>query len=149
MRTNKIRACCFAAAVLLLGACSDSPSSDSASTDDHSGETPTTIADLTDVVHDPASGEFEGALTDITDQTCDQEADGWRVTGTATNPTSGLADYRIYISLLNGDSTTRALVETEVLAVAAGATGTFDELIAMPDPDLVCVLRVERRAPGA
>jgi hypothetical protein len=130
---------------MLLGACSDS-SKDSETTDEHAGETPTTVADLTDVVHPPASGEFEGALTDITDQTCVQEADGWRVTGTATNPTSSPADYRIYISLLNGDSVTRALVETEILAVAAGATGTFDELIAMPDTDLQCVLRVERRA---
>ena len=130
---------------MLLGACSDSSSTDSTVHDD-SGETPTTIADLTEIVHPPASGEFEGALTDITDQTCEQEADGWRVTGTATNPTSSTADYRIYISLLNGESTTRALVESEILAVAAGATGTFDELIAMPDTDLQCVLRVERRA---
>ena len=130
----------------MLGACSDSSSTDSTVIDDHSGETPTTIADLTEIVHPPASGEFEGALTDITAQTCVQEAGGWRVTGTATNPTSSTADYRIYISLLNGESTTRALVETEILAVAAGATGTFDELIAMPDTDLQCVLRVERRA---
>ena len=133
---------------MLLGACSDS-STDGESADTHEGETPSTIADLTDVEHDPASGEFEGALSDITAQTCDQEADGWRVTGTATNPTSGRVDYRIYISLLNGESTTRALVETEIFEVAAGAEGSFDELIPMPDTDLVCVLRVERRASGA
>ena len=134
-------------ALMLLGACSDSSSSD---TDDtHEGETPSTIADLTDVEHDPASGEFVGALSDVTAQTCDQEADGWRVTGTATNPTSGRVDYRIYISLLNGESTTRALVETEIFEVAAGAEGTFDVLIPMPDTDLVCVLRVERRESGA
>ena len=147
MRTDRLRAGSLAVALMLLGACSDSSSSSSSSDTDDIHES--TIADLTDVEHDPASGEFVGALSDITAQTCDQEADGWRVTGTATNPTSGRVDYRIYISLLNGESTTRALVETEIFEVAAGAEGTFDELIPMPDSDLVCVLRVERRESGA
>lgn len=112
------------------------------------GSPTTTIADITDVAHPPASGDFVGALVDVTAQTCDREADGWHVTGTATNPTADAVDYRIYVSLLNGASATRALVETEVLAVAAGAAGTFDVLIPIPDDDLRCVLRVERRTPG-
>ena len=124
---------------------SDESTSDSTATE----STTTTVADLTDVVHNPASGDFVGALEDVTQQTCDQQADGWRVTGKATNPTGDVVDYRIYISLLNGESTTRALVETELLAVAASADAAFDVLIPIPDNDLHCVLRVERHAPGA
>lgn len=156
------RVCFIAAGVLSLAACSDEsannvPTSDSSattlavnSTDASTAEqsTTTTVADVTDVAHSPATGDFVGALEDVSGQTCEQEADGWRVTGTATNPTGDAVDYRVYISLLNGESTTRALVEAEVLAVAAGTTGTFDVLIPLPDADLRCVLRVERRAPG-
>ncbi|MCE9622288.1 MAG: hypothetical protein K8R99_08095 [Actinomycetia bacterium] len=158
------RACFFAVGALALAACSDESSNKGepqstdvvvttvavAATDptvvDES--TTTTVADVTDVVHNPATGEFVGAVEDVTAQTCDKEADGWRVTGTATNPTGDAVDYRIYVSLLDGASATRALVETEVLAVAASAAGTFDVLIPIPDDDLRCVLRVERRAPG-
>ena len=110
--------------------------------------TVTTLDDITDVAHPPASGDFVGALADVTEQTCEQEEAGWRVTGVVTNPTAASVDYRIYISLLNGSLTTRALVETELLAVAVGANATFDELVALPDDDLRCVLRVERRVPG-
>ena len=160
------RSCLIALGVLWLAACSDESTSsgtggneaaataatvaDESPSDSTATEsTATTVADLTDVVHNPASGDFVGALEDVTQQTCDQQADGWRVTGKATNPTSGVVDYRIYVSLLNGESTTRALVETELRAVAANGNTTFDVMIPIPDDDLRCVLRVERRAPGA
>ncbi len=110
--------------------------------------TATTVADITDVVHPAASGEFVGALADVTAHTCSPEAGGWRVIGVVSNPTISSVDYRIFISLLNGVSTTRALVETEVLGVAGGGTGEFNTVIALPDDDLHCVLRVERRSPG-
>lgn len=144
-----------AAAVMTFGACSDTPSTndESAPGGDKVGLTAefpsSTVPDIYQAVHTPASGEFVGAVVDISAHTCEQVTDGWRVTGTATNPTVSPVDYRIYISLVNGVSTTRALVETEVLAVAAGGAEEFDTLIAMPEDDLRCVLRVERRNPGA
>lgn len=147
------RNCVVAAGVTLLVACSDASkdgdqSGASGATIDQAGPTTSTIPDITEIVHQPASGDFVGALADITDHTCEKTVDGWRVTGTATNPTNDTADYRIYVSLINGSAATRALVETEVAGVAAGQGGSFDTLIALPDDDLRCVLRVERRAPG-
>ena len=161
------RTCLIAVGVLWLAACSDQSTgggtagseaaattvatvSDESTSDSTATEsTTTTVADLTDVVHNPASGDFVGALEDVTQLTCAQQNDGWHVTGKATNPTAADVDYRIYVSLLNGESTTRALVETELLSVAASANSAFDVLIPIPDNDLHCVLRVERRAPGA
>ena len=153
---NMWRTAFVAATVMTFAACSDLPLTDGESKQ-AAGDLmaltaalpATTIPDIYDAVHTPASGEFVGALVDISAHTCAQGADGWRVTGTATNPTGNSVDYRVYIGLLNGISTTRALVETEVLNVAAGGTGDFDMLIAMPEDDLRCVLRVERRNPGA
>lgn len=147
------RNCVVAAGVSLLVACSDT-SKDGAETDasgatiEQTGPTTSTVPDVTEIVHQPASGDFVGALADITDHTCEKTVEGWRVTGTATNPTTDTADYRIYVSLINGAATTRALVETEVAGVAAGQGGSFDILIVLPDDDLRCVLRVERRASG-
>lgn len=157
--------CGLTIAAFALVACSDKSTNETDSTDRNSvattvdveatdpaaveESTTTTVADIIEIAHDPASGDFVGALDDVTDQTCEHEADGWRVAGSATNPSSDTVDYRIYISLLNGESTTRALVESELLAVAPGASATFDELIDLPDDDLRCVLRVERRVAGS
>ena len=144
---NMWRTAFVAATAVTFAACSDLPLTGGESK--QTAALPvTTIPDIYDAVHTPASGEFVGALVDISAHTCAQGADGWRVTGTATNPTGNSVDYRVYIGLLNGVSTTRALVETEVLNVAAGGTGEFDMLIAMPEDDLRCVLRVERRDAG-
>ncbi len=136
------------AGALWLAACSDPSNGGDHSGEDTVGSTLNTVPDITETVHAPASGDFVGALVDVTSHTCEQVGDGWQVTGEATNPTAAPVDYRIYISLINGAATTRALVETEILAVAPGEVGGFDTLIAMPDDDLRCVLRVERRAPG-
>lgn len=142
----------IAVGLALLAACSDSDNDGAlppdGKTDDQiqlESTTTSTVADITDIEHQPATGEFVGALVDISDHTCEQTVDGWRVTGTATNPTTGITNYRIYISLISGVGQTRALVEAEVLAVAPGSAGSFDTVIALPDTDLRCVLRVERR----
>lgn len=149
---NAWRVSLLAASVMVFAACSESGGeSDKAAGNLINGIAEisvSTIPDIYDAAHTPASGVFEGALLDISDHTCAQVADGWRVTGTATNPTGSSVDYRIYISLLNGVSTTRALVETQVLNVASGGAGDFDTVIAMPDDDLRCVLRVERHSQG-
>ena len=151
---NNIRCICVLATVLVaLGACSDTSVKDGAMSDQTGSSTTdqpsATVPAITDVANPPATGEYVGALVDVANQTCEQISDGWQVTGVATNPTSAAVDYRIYISLLDGAGATRALVETDVLAVAPGASGAFDTLIPMPDNNLRCVLRVERRTTGA
>lgn len=137
-------------AMLALVACSDSPPADS---DGTTADAPTpgavaTTPDIYDAVHPAGSGDYVGAVDDVTAHTCELESDGWRVTASLLNPTDDPVDYRVYISLLNGTNATRALVEREVLAVASGAEGQFDTLIPMPEAGLRCVLRVERRPPG-
>jgi len=139
--------------LVMVGALSLAACSDESNTSDPVGadtvvSTPTTAADILDTIHAPATGDFVGALVDITNDTCERVSEGWHVTGEATNPTAAAVDYRVYISLINGATTTRALVETEILSVAPGAVGAFDTVIAMPEDNLRCVLRVERRAPG-
>lgn len=141
----------IAVGLALLAACSDSGGQGAATSLDAKTEgqieatTTSTVPDITDIEHQPATGEFVGALADIGDHTCEQTVDGWRVTGTATNPTTANADYRIYISLVSGVGQTRALVEVEVLKVVPDGSGSFDTVIALSDTDVRCVLRVERR----
>ena len=150
---KKSRSYLIVVGIVLLAACSASSDSSQPSAVQSSGQgtipaTSSTVADIIDTEHEPASGEFVGALSDISNQTCEQQDDGWHVTGEATNPTAATVDYRIYISLVNGATVTRGLVETEVLSVAAGSVGDFDTVIALPDNDLRCILRVERRSTG-
>jgi len=140
------RTACVAAAMVVIAACSDaSPASHDGTKVSGTIVTTSTSPDIYDVTHPPAEGEFVGALLDVSAHTCEQTPAGWRVTGTATNPTADEVDYRVYISLLNSSLITRALVEAEVVSVASGEAGTFDTLIALGDGDLRCVLRVERR----
>lgn len=147
--SNAWRFCLVVAGACSLVACSDAPGGADAEGSRAAVSTPGSVSDITEIIHAPGAGEFVGALTDITNVTCVQVGEGLQVTGDATNSTSAPVDYRIYISLINGAATTRALVEAEVLAVAPGAVGSFDKLVSLSDDDLRCVLRVERRAPGA
>jgi hypothetical protein len=105
---------------------------------------------VTDVTNAPGTGEnLTGALKDTTVTACSQKGSSWTVSGTATNPTDAAADYRIYVSLLNATSDTRALKEVDVSALAAGAKTDWTTDIAVPDKNLTCVLRVERYATAA
>lgn len=116
--------------------------------------TPSTLAEslepgVTDITDAPGSGEgLVGAAADAVTDTCEASGEGWATTGTVTNPTDAAVDYRIYVSLLNGANDTRGLQQVDVVDVAPGATSIWESLIAVPDDDLTCVLRVERYSAG-
>jgi len=102
---------------------------------------------LTDVTDTPGSGEgLEGALSDTTTDSCARADDSWAVAGTVTNSTDADASYRIYVSLLNAANDTRALVQVDVDALAAGETTDWSTDIPVAEDGLSCILRVERYA---
>ena len=102
---------------------------------------------LTDITDTPGSGEgLVGALADNTMGDCARKDDAWTVSGTVKNPTESPANYRIYVSLLNGANDTRALVQVDVDAVEAGGDKDWTTEIPVAEDDLSCVLRVERFA---
>lgn len=102
---------------------------------------------VTDIVDAPGSGEdLTGALADSEVATCEQADGGWSIAGTVTNPTDAPADYRIYVSLLNGANDTRGLQQVDVAGVEPEATAEWESSIAIDEADLQCVLRVERYA---
>lgn len=106
---------------------------------------PPTVTDIQDA---PGSGgEFTGAVADTTVE-CAAGDDGWAASGTVTNPTDGVADYRIYVSFLDAAGGTRGVVQVDVDGVAAGASQDWQTTAALPDEELSCVLRVERYAVG-
>lgn len=112
--------------------------------------TPTATADaqaqeaVIDVTDAPGTGEgFAGAVADTT-VTCDAGDGTWDVSGVVTNPTDAPADYRIYVSLLNGAGDTRALTQVDVPDVAPAAPTDWSTSVELDEPDLSCVLRVER-----
>jgi len=102
---------------------------------------------ITDITDTPGSGEnLVGALADNTMGDCVRDGDNWTISGTVANPTEATANYRIYVSMLNGANDTRALVQVDVDDVAAGGEQAWDTEIPVAEDDLSCVLRVERYA---
>ena len=100
---------------------------------------------ITDIEDTPGSGDdLEGALADSKVESCEREGDEWKVRGTVTNPTDKKADYRIYVSLLNGTNDTRALVQVDVDDVKKETSEEWDVDIPVAEDGLTCVLRVER-----
>lgn len=125
--------------VLVLAGCTGSPEPE---------PTPTASEQapgVTDIEDAPGSGEgLVGALEDAEVEACEAADGGWAVNGTVTNSTDAEADYRIYVSLLNGAGDTRGLTQVDVDDVAAGDTQQWDTSVELEDDDLSCVLRVER-----
>ncbi len=120
-------------------------------TNDESTPTPTPSASadappsVTDIIDTPGSGEgLVGALADSEVTDCALTDGAWKVDGKVTNPTEGVASYRIYVSLLDASSETRALQQVNVDAVAAAATVDWSAVVPVADEGLSCVLRVER-----
>ncbi|PJJ73530.1 hypothetical protein CLV46_3123 [Diaminobutyricimonas aerilata] len=100
---------------------------------------------ITEVTDPPGTGEnLVGALSDTAVTSCELADGTWNVVGTVTNPTDAPADYRIYVSLLNPESDTRALKQVDVPGVEAGATADWQTSVELADEGLTCVLRVER-----
>jgi hypothetical protein len=97
----------------------------------------------------PGTGtEFEGAVADVSELNCAAEEDRWVVGGKVTNPTDTAADYRIYVSFLDGTGGTRGLLEVDSTDVAPGATAQWQGEMLLAETELTCVLRVERTPTG-
>ncbi|OII15785.1 hypothetical protein BIU97_14035 [Curtobacterium sp. MCBA15_009] len=91
-------------------------------------------------------GEYVGALKDVQVSSCKKSGSEWAVEGTVENPAKSAQGYRIYVSLLKGQSDTRAVKEVDVDSVAAGASDDWSTTIGTSESGLSCVLRVERFA---
>lgn len=108
--------------------------------------TPTDVVEITD---QPGSVDgYVGARDDVVIDRCERNGDAWGVEGTVTNPTSDLQDYRIYVSLLDGDDTV-GLVQVDLVGVEGGGERTWSQEIEISGDDLACVLRVERFTPSS
>jgi hypothetical protein len=107
----------------------------------------TESAAITDV-KTPAggSGTYVGAQSDVTVTSCKRSGSDWSVAGTVKNPATSTQGYRIYVSLLKGQSDTRAVKEVDVASVGASASKDWSTTIGTDEQGLTCVLRVERFA---
>lgn len=139
-------------AMLSLAACTDTDdstpsSSASASASPSTSAVPDSVTDITDTPGAGSDGEgggFEGALSDYAPTGCSLVDGAWIVEGTLTNSTDAAADYRVYISLLNGSGETRALQQADVDGVEPGATAEVSLSIPLDEDGLNCVPRIER-----
>ena len=85
---------------------------------------------------------FVGAHADVRDTKCVSGDKGWTAGGKAKNPTKQKVQYRIFVSFLDGDTTT-GIAQTDV-SVKAGATAAWTATVRATGNDLRCILRVER-----
>jgi hypothetical protein len=100
-----------------------------------------------DTVNSQAEGEFVGAATDVTEQSCDAGDGTWVGSGTLTNPTDEAVDYRVWVAFIGPDGDTVGLVQSNADGVEGGESGGYSASMPYTEEDaLTCVLRVERRA---
>jgi hypothetical protein len=100
---------------------------------------------LTDITTAPGTREgVEGAKADNDLTTCEPKGDGWALAGTVTNSKDTAVDYSIYVSLLDKQNETRALVEIDVPGVAPAAKQDWSKDVALDEKNLTCVVRTER-----
>jgi hypothetical protein len=107
--------------------------------DDPAGQTAMSIE-----VAPGTSDDFVGARADVEDVACEQQDGVWEARGTVTNPTSGPAAYRIYVSFLDAENQTRGLLQVDVDQVDSDATEEWSGELELGAGGLECHLRVER-----
>jgi PBP1b-binding outer membrane lipoprotein LpoB len=149
-RTLTVRLTALAGVALLgigLAGCSGSGEPDGKASASASASAKAEKAAITDVTT-PAGGkgDYVGAAKDVQVTTCKLEGSKWTVAGTAKNPADDAQSYRVYVSLLKGQSDTRAVKQVDVDGVAAGDSKKWDTTIGTDEHGLSCVLRVERFA---
>ena len=129
-----------------LAGCSGSDTkATSAATKHPSATTTTAPAFVANTKNTPGTlKDFVGAHTDVSDTKCGAGAKGWIASGKVKNPTPAKAQYRIYVSFLDGD-TTVGVAESDV-KTPAGAAANWKATIGATGKDLRCILRVERAA---
>ena len=110
--------------------------------------TPLEASDVyVDTVNSQAEGDFQGAASDVTAQSCEASEGTWLGSGTLTNPTDATVDYRVWVAFLNPSGDTVGLVQSNADGVKPGKTGEYAAAMPYVGADaLTCVLRVERRA---
>jgi autotransporter translocation and assembly factor TamB len=102
-----------------------------------------------DITVNPGTAEgFDGARADVNDVDCDLSQGRWSIAGSVTNPLAESVNYRIYTSFLDSDRKTVGLLQIDVEAVEPSATRRWNGSIDVSEPDLTCVLRVERTTSG-
>jgi hypothetical protein len=131
-----------AAVSLTLSAMSTEPP------ESHSSEYPDTTLDpaYVDVDVGPGLGTdgFVGARDDVQLERCELDGDHWVAGGTVTNTSGAGAGYRIYVAFNPPDSAeARGLVQVDFL-IPEGETKVWEAVAWIADPDLECLLRVER-----
>ena len=89
---------------------------------------------------------YEGAIDDAKVAECSTESGQLKVSGSVTNPLSSTRQYRIYVSAMEKNET-RGVVQIDVDPVEAGATALWAGTLAISDPGITCLLRVERFEP--
>lgn len=108
---------------------------------------PTKKPTVNDVRDSQGSVEgYEGAMEDATVEKCTTEEGQLQVGGTVTNPLEDVRQYRIYVSAMEGTET-RGVVQVDVEPVEPQATAFWSASLAISDPGLSCLLRVERFEP--
>jgi hypothetical protein len=97
-----------------------------------------------------ADDGFAGARIDVTDEECEPgEGGAWQARGLVTNPADADADYRIYVSFLDGADDTLGMTQADVTGLAPGDSEEWETELDLPgEDDLRCVLRVERVGEG-
>jgi hypothetical protein len=138
-RTRRGVTWCLALAVLLAACGADEPAPIQ--------EREPAVLDVR-VAPGTADDGFTGARDDVTDLTCENLDGTWLTSGTVTNPTEGVVDYRIYSSLLDGQRRTLGVHQVDVTGVAPGEALPWEGSMRLDAADLRCVLRVERVSGG-
>ena len=144
------------AIALMLGAVACSKDDDSskdatttttaapATTPSAGGKKKDTVTDVRDPQGSVAG--YVGAMQDASLDSCATVDGVLKVSGTVTNPVDEPQQYRIYVSTMEGEDT-RGIVQVDVPVVDAKQSADWETEIALPDPGLTCLLRVERFAP--
>lgn len=102
---------------------------------------------VVDVTDEPGTQDgHAGAIDDSTLDECEVTAEALVVSGTVTNPEDSPQSYRIYVSAMRKKETL-GLVQVDVDSVGPGDSADWSTEIDLADPELECVLRVERFDP--
>jgi hypothetical protein len=131
-------------ALLVFTACSDSKDSGQPASASSSAGPATKPAVVNKTTDPPRTANYVGARKDVTNLSCKQDGQLWRVSGTVTNPTDAPVDYRIFTSFLDSSNETRGLLQTDVAGVAPAEARDWSGEIELDAADLICGLRVER-----
>jgi hypothetical protein len=101
---------------------------------------------VTALTEQPGSSDddFVGAAKDVKLESCKLSDGKWKANGTVTNASGADAKYRIYVALnAPGTTDTKAVVQVDA-EVADGKTAKWSAEANVAQPDLTCILRVER-----